>query len=61
MLVLRIFGALLLITLGVSFVGFVLTRDRRWLRFSWQILIAGVVISLIFLILYMLERLIVVV
>jgi hypothetical protein len=61
MLVLRIFGALLLVTLGVSFVGFVLTRDRRWLRFSWKILIAGVVISLIFIILYMLERLIVVV
>ena len=57
MLVLRIFGALLVITLGLSLVGFVLTKDRRWLRFGFRTLIAGLVILLIFMILYVLERL----
>jgi hypothetical protein len=57
MLVLRIFGALLVITLGVSLVGYVLTRDRRWLRFAARGLIIGFVIALIFIVLYALERL----
>ena len=57
MFVLRIFGALLVITLGVSLVGYVLTRDRRWLRFAIRGLIIGLVIALIFMVLYALERL----
>jgi len=57
MLVLRIFGALLVITLGVSLVGYVLTRDRRWLRFAARGLVIGLVIALIFIVLYALERL----
>ena len=57
MFVLRIFGALLVITLGVSLVGYVLTRDRRWLRFAIRGLIIGLVIALIFIVLYTLERL----
>jgi hypothetical protein len=57
MLVLRIFGALLVITLGVSLVGYVLTRDRRWLRFAARGLVIGLVIALIFIVLYTLERL----
>lgn len=61
MLVLRVFGALLVITLGVSSVGFFVTRDRRWLRFTTRALVIGLVIALIFLILYALERLVVVV
>jgi hypothetical protein len=59
MLVLRIFGALLVITLGASLVGFLLTRDRRWLRFTLRVLIVGSIIVLIFMTLYALERLIV--
>jgi len=57
MLVLRIFGALLVITLGVSLVGYILTRDRRWLRFAVRGLVIGLVIALIFIVLYTLERL----
>jgi len=57
MLVLRIFGALLVITLGVSLVGYVLTRDRRLLRFAVRGLVIGLVIALIFIVLYALERL----
>jgi len=61
MLVLRIFGALLVITLGVSLVGYVVTRDRRWLRFTVRTLVIGFVTVLILMILYALERLVVVV
>ena len=39
MLVLRIFGALLVITLGVSLVGYVVTRDRRWLHLAARALV----------------------
>ena len=59
MLVLRIFGALLVITLGVSLVGYVLTRDRRLLRFAVRVLAVGFVIILIFMALYAVERLVV--
>jgi hypothetical protein len=61
MLVLRIFGALLVITLGVSLVGYVVTRDRRWLRFTVRTLVIGFVTVLILMVLYALERLVVVV
>jgi len=61
MLVLRIFGVLLVIVLGASLVGYVLTRDRRWLRFTARTLFVGLVIALIFFVLYALERLVVVV
>jgi hypothetical protein len=61
MLVLRIFGALLVITLGVSLVGYVVTRDRRWLSFTVRTLVIGFVTVLILMVLYALERLVVVV
>lgn len=61
MLVLRIFGALLVITLGVSTVGYVVTKDRRWLRFTLRALVVGFVTALIFMALYALERLVVMV
>ena len=59
MFVLRIFGALLVITLGVSLVRYVLTRDRRFLRFAVRVLAIGFVIILIFMALYAIERLVV--
>lgn len=57
MLILRILGALLVITVGVSVAVYLVTKDRRWLRFSWQILKFGLIIILIFLALLALERL----
>jgi hypothetical protein len=56
-LVLRILGALLVITFGASAAVYLVTKDRRWLRFSWQILKFGLIIILIFLALLALERL----
>ena len=56
MLVLRILGALLVIAVGASAAVYLVTKDRRWLRFSWQILKFGLIILLIFLVLFALER-----
>ena len=57
MLILRFLGALLVITVGVSAAIYLVTKDRRWLRFCWQILKFGLIIILIFLALLALERL----
>ena len=57
MLVLRILGALLVIAVGASAAVYLVTKDRRWLRFSWQILKFGLIILLIILALFLLERL----
>jgi hypothetical protein len=57
MLILRILGALLVVTVGASAAVYLVTKDRRWLRFSWQILKFGFVILLIFFALIALERL----
>jgi uncharacterized membrane protein len=57
MLILRVLGALLVITVGASAAVYLVTKDRRWLRFSWQILKVGLIIILIFLALLALERL----
>ncbi len=56
MLVLRIVGALLIIAVGTSAAVYLVTKDRRWLRFSWQILKFCLIILLIFLVLFALER-----
>jgi len=57
MLVLRILGALLVIALGASATVYLVTKDRRWLRFSWQLFKVGILILLIILSLMALERL----
>ena len=56
MLVLRMLGALLVIGVGASAAVYLVTKDLRWLRFSWQILKFGLTILLIFLVLFALER-----
>jgi hypothetical protein len=61
MLILRILGALLVIVVGASLAVYLLTKDRRWLRFSWQVIKFGLIILLIFLALLALERLAVVI
>jgi hypothetical protein len=61
MLVLRILGGLFVLVIGVALVAHVVTRDRRWLRFAWQTFRLGLVILLIFMALYALERLVLVV
>lgn len=57
MLMLRILGALLVITVGTSAAVYLVTKDRRWLRVGGQILKFGLVIILIVISLLALERL----
>jgi hypothetical protein len=55
---LRLLAFLVVIAVGVSFAVFVWTRDRRWLRFAWQIVKYTVIVLLIVFALLALERLV---
>jgi len=56
MLVARLAGILLLITLGVTLILFAATKDRKWLRIFGRILGVGAIIALIFIGIYFFER-----
>jgi uncharacterized membrane protein YgdD (TMEM256/DUF423 family) len=56
MLIARLAGILLLITLGVLVVMFAMTKDRKWLRIFGRTLAIGIVITLIFIGIYVFER-----
>ena len=56
MLVLRIVGFLLLVTIGSALVTYLLTRNRRYLTFAWQVLKYGMVMAAIVLAFMLLER-----
>ena len=58
MLVLRIAGFLVLITIGTSLLMYLLTRNRRYVTFAWQVLKYGVVMAIIMLIFILFERLV---
>ena len=57
LIVVRLLAFLAIATIGGSVLAYVFTRDRRWLRFAFQVLrlaaVAGIVVAL----LYVLERL----
>lgn len=59
MLLLRVVGVLVAITIGAGIVAFLLTRDRRYLRLSWQVAKYAVIFALVVLSLMFLERVIV--
>ena len=59
--VLRVVGFLILITIGASLVTYLLTRNRRYLTFSWQVLKYGMVMTIIVLAFILFERLVMVI
>lgn len=61
MLVLRLVGILVLITLAGAVGMYVFTRDRRYLRFAWRVFQFAFVFLIVFLALFVLERLVLVV
>ena len=61
MFLLRVVGFLLLITIGASLVTYMLTRNRRYLTFAWQILKYGMVMAIIVLTFMLFERLVLVI
>lgn len=61
MLVLRLIGALALIGIVGALALYLFTRNRRYLTFAWRIFQFAFVFLLVFLALYLLERLVLVV
>lgn len=56
MLILRLFLILVTLLLVLSGGMYVFTRDRRYLKFAWQILRFAAVLLLLFAVLFVLER-----
>lgn len=56
LIVIRFLGFLSIATIGASVLAFVLTRNRRWLRFGYQVLWFSVVAGIVLVLLYALER-----
>jgi hypothetical protein len=61
MLVLRLVGVLVLVAIAGSLALYLFTRNRRYLTFAWRIFQFAFVFLLIFMALYVLERLVLVV
>jgi hypothetical protein len=56
-IVIRIVGVLALITVGASLLAFLFTRNRRYLKFGWQVFRFSFVVVLVLLLLLVIERL----
>jgi len=56
MLILRLFLVLVTLLLVLSGGMYVFTRDRRYLKFAWQILRFAALVLLVFAVLFVLER-----
>jgi hypothetical protein len=61
MLILRLVGILVLIAIAGSLALYVFTRNRRYLGFAWRVFQFAFVFLLVFMALYVLERLVFVV
>ncbi len=61
MFVLRIVGFLVLITVGASLVVYLLTKNRRYVTFAWQLLKYGMLMAIIVLACLLFERLVLVI
>jgi hypothetical protein len=55
----RILGFLVLVVIAASGITYLVTRDRRWLRFGWQLFKYSVILALIVLAFVVLERVII--
>lgn len=61
MLVVRWLGLLVLITIAGAIAMFLFTRNRRYLTFAWRVFQFAFVFLLVFMALYVLERLVLVI
>jgi hypothetical protein len=59
--VLRVVGFLILITIGAALVMSLLTRNRRYVTFAWQVLKYGMVMAIVVLVFLLFERLLLVI
>lgn len=58
MLLVRVVGLLVVIALGVCVILWLVTGDRRWLRFAWQLFRVALFVVALFLVLLFGERLV---
>ena len=61
MIVLRLIGILVLITIGASLAMYLITRNRRYIDFAWRVFQLAVVFIVVFMVLFVVERLVLVV
>jgi hypothetical protein len=61
MVVLRLVGLLVLVSIAGSLAIYFFTRDRRYLTFAWRILQFAFVFLVLFAVFYLLERLVLVI
>jgi hypothetical protein len=61
MFFLRIVGFLVLVTIGASLVIYLLTKNRRYVTFAWQVLKYGMLMAIIVLVCLLFERLVLVI
>jgi hypothetical protein len=57
-LVLRLVGALALITIGAAVLAYFLTRNRRYLALAWRVFQFAVIFLAVFMVFYLVERLV---
>ena len=61
MIVARLVGILVLITIGLALALYLFTRNRRYLSFAWRVFQFAVVFLMILMAFYVLERLVLVI
>jgi hypothetical protein len=61
LIVLRLIGILVLITIGASLAMYVFTRNRRYIDFARRVFQLAVIFIMVFMVLYVVERLVLVV
>ena len=57
MIFLRVLVVVLLAAVAYCALGYVFTRERRYLRLAWQLLVGGLLAALVFFIVMIIERL----
>jgi hypothetical protein len=60
MVFLRLIGILVLIVVGAALIMYLFTRNRRYLHFAWRVIQLAIVFLMVFMALYILERLVLV-
>ena len=58
MVIFRLIAILLVLAIGLALVLYLFTRNRRFLTAAWRLFQFGVVMTIIFMALFLLERLI---
>jgi hypothetical protein len=61
MFVLRIVGFFVVTTIGASLLTYLVTRNRRYVTFAWQVLKYGMIMAIVVLTFILFERLVLVI